>query len=130
MRVQKPGMRDVPWRRVAGSRAVWAVIVSHFTYNYGLYTLMTTLPTYFKRVQGFDIKKVGRRAGSEGEAAQRRACAERRAVGLALPGAVRGARGLGQAGRPAAHALRLQHDDSAQGFRLLGWVRRWVRWRW
>jgi len=56
---QKPGICDVPWSRVARSPAVWAVIVSHFTHNYGLYTLMTTMPTYFNRVQGFDIKKVG-----------------------------------------------------------------------
>uniref|UniRef100_A0A915KHR9 Sialin n=1 Tax=Romanomermis culicivorax TaxID=13658 RepID=A0A915KHR9_ROMCU len=55
----KPGVRDVPWRQVLTSSAVWAVVVSHFTNNWGLYTLMTTLPTYFKKVQGFDIKKNG-----------------------------------------------------------------------
>lgn len=55
----KPGLKDVPWRQVLRSPAVWAIVVAHFSYNWGLYTLMTTLPTYYKRVQGFNIKKNG-----------------------------------------------------------------------
>lgn len=57
--VAKPGLRDVPWSQVLRSTAVWATVVAHFSYNWGLYTLMTTLPMYFSRVQGFDIKKNG-----------------------------------------------------------------------
>lgn len=49
----------IPWKSILTSLPVWATIVSHFTNNWGYYTLLTCLPSYLKYVQGFDIKKNG-----------------------------------------------------------------------
>jgi ACS family sodium-dependent inorganic phosphate cotransporter-like MFS transporter 5 len=57
--MSRPGLGDVPWKKIFASPAVWAVFVGHFSYNWGLYVLLTSLPTYFKTVFGFDIKKNG-----------------------------------------------------------------------
>lgn len=36
-----------PWKNIIRSPAVWAIIISHFSENWGFYTLMTQLPKYF-----------------------------------------------------------------------------------
>ena len=38
----------IPWRRILGLPAVWAVIVGHFCVNWQLYLLLAWLPSYFK----------------------------------------------------------------------------------
>lgn len=37
----------VPWRVLLSSPAVWALVVNHFCSNWGLYMLLTWLPSYF-----------------------------------------------------------------------------------
>lgn len=49
----------VPWKAIFATPAVWALICSHFGYNWGFYTLLTNLPTYMENVLGFDIGKNG-----------------------------------------------------------------------
>lgn len=38
-----------PWRHIFQSPAVWAIIIAHFCNNWGFYTLLTCMPTYFKQ---------------------------------------------------------------------------------
>ncbi|OUC48086.1 transporter, major facilitator family protein [Trichinella nativa] len=52
-------VKDLPWKAVITSLPVWAVFVSHFSYNWCNYTLLTSLPTYFKTVLGLDLKANG-----------------------------------------------------------------------
>nr|XP_045614448.1 putative inorganic phosphate cotransporter [Procambarus clarkii] len=49
----------LPWKAVLTSVPVWAVIVVHFGYNWGFYTLLTELPTYLNNIQHFDMKSNG-----------------------------------------------------------------------
>lgn len=49
---------ETPWAEIASSKAVWAIIVAHVGHGYGLYTLLTLLPTYLKTALHFDIKQV------------------------------------------------------------------------
>ncbi|MFN8570789.1 MAG: MFS transporter [Gemmatimonadaceae bacterium] len=42
------GSRSIPWRRIWGTPAVWAIIVNHFCHNWALYLLLAWLPSYFK----------------------------------------------------------------------------------
>ncbi|XP_071103844.1 sialin-like isoform X2 [Haliotis cracherodii] len=53
------GKRTTPWKSIFTSRAVWAIIVAHVCGNYGIYMLLTQLPTYMKDVLKFDIKANG-----------------------------------------------------------------------
>jgi ACS family sodium-dependent inorganic phosphate cotransporter-like MFS transporter 5 len=48
-----------PWFRILTSWAVWACIISHVCNDFGLYILLTSLPTYLKDTQGVDIKSNG-----------------------------------------------------------------------
>lgn len=47
---------DVPWLQIATSIPFYAIIISHFAENWGLYTMLTQLPTYMrcKRFTGGD----------------------------------------------------------------------------
>jgi len=38
----------IPWRRILGLPAVWAIVVGHFCVNWQLYLLLAWLPSYFK----------------------------------------------------------------------------------
>ncbi|XP_075233630.1 sialin-like isoform X2 [Lycorma delicatula] len=49
----------VPWRKMLTSTPVWAVIVTHFCGNWGMFTLLTELPTFLHEVWQYDIKSVG-----------------------------------------------------------------------
>lgn len=40
---------SVPWARIATSIPFYAIIISHFAENWGLYTMLTQLPTYMNR---------------------------------------------------------------------------------
>ena len=53
-----------PWGKILLSMPVWAIIVSHTSNNWGFYTLLTELPTYFSDILGFDIKNVRARRQS------------------------------------------------------------------
>ena len=37
-----------PWKQIFTSTAVWAIVASHFSENWGFYTLLTQLPTFLK----------------------------------------------------------------------------------
>ena len=43
---------------MAKSLPVWAIIVANFTSDWGLYTLLTNIPTFFKEVLYFDVQSV------------------------------------------------------------------------
>lgn len=47
----------IPWRDIARTKAVWALALTHFGYNWGFYTLLTQLPSYMSTVLCFDIGK-------------------------------------------------------------------------
>uniref|UniRef100_A0A5S6Q5Z9 Sialin n=1 Tax=Trichuris muris TaxID=70415 RepID=A0A5S6Q5Z9_TRIMR len=53
------GMMDLPWKAITMSTAVWAVFISHFTFNWCNYTLLTSLPTYFNTVLGLNLRANG-----------------------------------------------------------------------
>lgn len=45
----QPQQRNVPWKAIFTSSAVWAIAASHFAENWGVYTMLTQLPTFLKR---------------------------------------------------------------------------------
>ena len=44
--------KPVPWGLFLRSPAVWAIIVAHFCFNWGYYTLLAWLPSYFEMALG------------------------------------------------------------------------------
>ncbi|CAL8122496.1 unnamed protein product [Orchesella dallaii] len=48
---------QVPWTRVLLSAPFWAILICNTCETWGLYTIMTELPTYMKTVLHFDIKQ-------------------------------------------------------------------------
>ena len=48
----------VPWKSIFLSLPVWAIIVAHFSTNWGFYTLLTELPNYLKNRLDFDLTQV------------------------------------------------------------------------
>lgn len=50
--------RQIPWRRILGRREIWAIIVAHFSNNWGLYVLLAWLPSYFSSQLGVNLRAV------------------------------------------------------------------------
>ncbi|XP_031549271.1 vesicular glutamate transporter 1-like [Actinia tenebrosa] len=50
---------SIPWKSIFTSLPVWAIVVAHFSENWGFYTLLTELPTYLKNRLDFDLGKAG-----------------------------------------------------------------------
>jgi ACS family sodium-dependent inorganic phosphate cotransporter len=50
---------EVPWRKLLSTPAVWALISNHFCSNWGLYVLLTWLPSYFKAFKETGIGAAG-----------------------------------------------------------------------
>ncbi|XP_035917149.1 sialin isoform X2 [Anopheles stephensi] len=48
-----------PWKGILTSVAVWSLVVSHFSENWGFYTLLTQLPTFLKDAMHFELEKTG-----------------------------------------------------------------------
>ncbi|XP_021932436.1 sialin-like isoform X2 [Zootermopsis nevadensis] len=48
-----------PWGKFLTSPAVWAIVVAHFSENWGFYTLLTQLPIFMKDVLHFKLEKSG-----------------------------------------------------------------------
>ncbi|XP_031343250.1 vesicular glutamate transporter 1-like [Photinus pyralis] len=48
-----------PWRSIITSVPVWAIVVAHFTENWGFYTLLTQLPTFMKDTLNFELSSTG-----------------------------------------------------------------------
>lgn len=51
--------RSIPWRAIAGTPAVWAIVVNHFCHNWSLYVLLAWLPSYFKTTFGVTLTSAG-----------------------------------------------------------------------
>ncbi|XP_076438728.1 sialin-like [Babylonia areolata] len=51
--------KKVPWKDIATSMPNYAIIVSNITSDWGLYTLLTNIPTYLREVLHFDIASNG-----------------------------------------------------------------------
>lgn len=54
-----PVQRAIPWRRLLGTPAVWAIIVTHFCHNWSLYLLLAWMPSYFKTTFGVSLASAG-----------------------------------------------------------------------
>jgi len=54
---QRRAPMNVPWGKFLRSAPVWAVIVAHFCYNWGYYTLLAWLPSYFEMALGLNVEK-------------------------------------------------------------------------
>ena len=48
---------QVPYKAFLKSRAVWAIIAAHFCFNWGYYTLLAWLPSYFDLALGLKVDK-------------------------------------------------------------------------
>ncbi|XP_055606518.1 sialin [Uranotaenia lowii] len=55
----KPEKIKHPWKGIFTSVAVWALVASHFSENWGFYTLLTQLPTFLKDTMHFQLEKTG-----------------------------------------------------------------------
>ena len=51
--------RSIPWSRLLGTPAVWAIIIAHFCSNWSLYVLLAWLPSYFKTTFGVSLANAG-----------------------------------------------------------------------
>ena len=49
----------IPWGKIFRTPAVWAIIVAHFCHNWGLFIILTWMPTYYNQVLGMDLAKSG-----------------------------------------------------------------------
>jgi ACS family sodium-dependent inorganic phosphate cotransporter-like MFS transporter 5 len=54
-----PTLCEMPWRKILTSGPVWALIIANFCVDWGLYTYLTNIPTFFSEVLFFDIKSNG-----------------------------------------------------------------------
>lgn len=52
-----PEKVQVPWGAFFSSLPVWAVTVAHFSFNWGYYTLLAWLPSYFELALGLEVDK-------------------------------------------------------------------------
>ena len=48
-----------PWRAMLTSKPVWAIIIAHFTENWGFYTLLTSLPMFMRDVLEYSLDAAG-----------------------------------------------------------------------
>jgi ACS family sodium-dependent inorganic phosphate cotransporter-like MFS transporter 5 len=54
-----PTLCQMPWGKIMMSGPVWALILANFCVDWGLYTYLTNIPTFFNEVLYFDIKSNG-----------------------------------------------------------------------
>jgi len=52
------GKEVIPWREILTQKPVWAIIIAHFSNNWGLYVLLSWLPSYFSSQLGIGLKSV------------------------------------------------------------------------
>ncbi|XP_047020099.1 vesicular glutamate transporter 1 isoform X2 [Helicoverpa zea] len=48
-----------PWKAMLTSGPVWAIVMAHFSENWGFYTLLTFLPTFMQDVFKFETSQTG-----------------------------------------------------------------------
>eukprot|EP00963_Diacronema_lutheri_P002341 scaffold155_cov347-Pavlova_lutheri.AAC.20 len=51
--------KEVPWKQIATCVPFFATIAAHFCYNYGYFTLLAWLPSYFEDALGLDVRGAG-----------------------------------------------------------------------
>lgn len=51
--------RAIPWKRLLGMRAFWALVLSFFSTSWLYYMLLLWMPSYFSRTHGLEISKSG-----------------------------------------------------------------------
>lgn len=51
--------RQIPWKQILTSRALWINTIAQFGGVWGLFTILTQAPSYFRFVHGWDSTKVG-----------------------------------------------------------------------
>lgn len=49
---------EIPWKKIFSRVPVWAIIVAHFCNNWGLYVLLSWLPSYFSSQLGVNLRSV------------------------------------------------------------------------
>ncbi|CAG9801296.1 unnamed protein product [Chironomus riparius] len=54
-----PTAKNIPYKDIFTSAAVWAIAASHFAENWGVYTMLTQLPLFFKHNLEFDLSGSG-----------------------------------------------------------------------
>jgi len=53
----RPGA--TPWGRMMASPAVWAIVISNFSFHYSVYVVMNWLPTYFSSLLQVELHSLG-----------------------------------------------------------------------
>ena len=49
---------EIPWRLIFSKSPVWAIVIGHFCNNWGLYVLLSWLPSYFASQLGVNLRSV------------------------------------------------------------------------
>jgi ACS family sodium-dependent inorganic phosphate cotransporter len=49
---------SIPWKKILSQKPVWAIIIMHFCSNWGLYVLLSWLPSYFSSQLGISLRSV------------------------------------------------------------------------
>ncbi|XP_054740258.1 sialin [Anastrepha obliqua] len=57
--VHHTNLGPTPWRRILSSRAVWMNVIAQWGGIWGLFTMMTQAPTYFRVVHHWNIRATG-----------------------------------------------------------------------
>ncbi|XP_017483551.1 PREDICTED: vesicular glutamate transporter 1, partial [Rhagoletis zephyria] len=57
--VNNANLGPTPWRRILTSRAVWMNVIAQWGGIWGLFTMMTQAPTYFRVVHHWNIRATG-----------------------------------------------------------------------
>lgn len=55
---EQGGNKAIPWREILTQKPVWAIIIAHFSNNWGLYVLLSWLPSYFSSQLGIGLRSV------------------------------------------------------------------------
>lgn len=55
--IKPPEKINLPWGDFFRSLPVWAITVAHFCFNWGYYTLLAWLPSYFELALGLEVDK-------------------------------------------------------------------------
>lgn len=50
----------IPWRHILTSGPVWGTTLAHVGQNWGIWTILTEIPTYFNKALNFDLSNVSK----------------------------------------------------------------------
>ncbi|MEO7962912.1 MAG: ACS family MFS transporter [Gemmatimonadaceae bacterium] len=51
--------REIPWKKLVRTPAIWAIVSNHFCHNWSLYVLLAWLPSYLKATFGLTLASAG-----------------------------------------------------------------------